>query len=102
MSVTTAGKTYLPSGILADAETRRFRSEVQALLAPKKTSVGNDRFALNEWIHVTLSVSHERAWVGQLTKAELAQLARATQNEIFEQKYGYIFRDNQSDKNHTA
>lgn len=92
VSVTTYGKTYHPAGVLADAQTRRFRSEVQRLIQFKKNEFGNDRFKLNEWIEETINVESERAWVGQLSKTQLHHLARSAQKEQFQKKYNHIFK----------
>lgn len=92
VSVTTYGKTYHPAGVMADAQTRRFRSEVQRLIAFKKQEFSHDRFKLNEWIQQSLNVESEQAWVGQLSKQQLHHLARAAQKEQFIEKYSHIFR----------
>lgn len=90
-SVTTRKNSYRESGELANAETRRFRSEVQKLLINKKEQLNYNHEELNLWIQVTADVPKEKAWVGRLTNEELSRIAKESQKELFNEKYGYIF-----------
>lgn len=97
VSVTTSGKTYMPSGILANGHTRRMRGEVQELLKVKKGELNNDRFALNKWIQDVLHVDADQAWVGQLTNTQLATLARCAQKDKYKKTFAYIFNTTRDD-----
>lgn len=88
-SVTTIKNSYKPAGDLADAETRLFRMEVQKLIHTKRKSV--TRTELQNWIHDTTLVPLERAYIGRLSKDDLARVAVRSQKEEFEKRYSYIF-----------
>lgn len=92
VSVTTRKGSYEESGDLADALTRRYRGEVQKLLSDKKKKLSYDAYALSEWIQQTIDVPSDKAWVGRLSKEQLAMVALQSQREVFDEKYGFIFQ----------
>lgn len=91
VSVTTIKGGYTPAGIPADAETRKLRVNAHKYLYSKKSDLKFNSNALNKWISAKLSISVERAWIGQLNKEELIDIVLIRQNEIYEEKYSDIF-----------
>lgn len=91
VSVTTIKGGYLPSGIPANAKTRRLRVSAHKYLYSKKKELRFNNNALNKWISSSLDINVNRAWIGQLSEKELVSLILARQDEIYQDKYAHIF-----------
>lgn len=91
VSVTTIKGGYLPSGIPANAKTRRLRVSAHKYLYSKKQELKFNNNALNKWISSSLSIDVNRAWIGQLSESELVNIIIFRQKEIYEDKYADIF-----------